>query len=368
MVGYIDADTHVVECEHTWDFFEPSEAQFKPVIDDGYWKWEERCKRWPGPATSHWIDVFPAGSVDLSDPSARVRYMDDLGVDVQVLFPTFWLADRVTNVVREAAMARSYNRWLAEATSDSGGRLGWAACVPVRATDRALEELEFGKAHGALSAFVLGQNWEMSLADPSMFPIYAKAQDLDLAVTAHTGGDMRTFGMHPGNWLHSAVMTVPGALHALIVGRLAERFPNLRWGFLEAGASWLPFVLQEAFRADETAKLRSFRDWRLSACEILHGSSFFTACQMDDDLPYLLEFTGPDNMLHGTDFGHLDLGSDPNGLHIVANRDDVDPAIAHKIVDDNARRLYGIDPSFQPAPRATTEGLVLSPGSAGTIQ
>src|SRR5207245_1998481 len=91
--------------------------------------------------------VFPAGSVNLSDPSARIRYMDELGVDVQILFPTFWLSEEVTNVVREAAMARSYNRWLAEATAESGGRLGWAVYTPVRAVDRALQELEFGKEH-----------------------------------------------------------------------------------------------------------------------------------------------------------------------------------------------------------------------------
>ena len=27
----IDADAHVVECAHTWDFMDPSEKQFRPI-------------------------------------------------------------------------------------------------------------------------------------------------------------------------------------------------------------------------------------------------------------------------------------------------------------------------------------------------
>ncbi len=25
-MGYIDSDAHVVECDHTWDFFDPNEG------------------------------------------------------------------------------------------------------------------------------------------------------------------------------------------------------------------------------------------------------------------------------------------------------------------------------------------------------
>jgi predicted TIM-barrel fold metal-dependent hydrolase len=78
-----------------------------------------------------------------------------------------------------------------------------------------------------------------------------------------------------------------------------------------------------------------------------------------------LQFTGAGHLVHGTDFGHLDLGSDPNGLHLVANRKDVDPEVTAKIVDDNARRLYGIDPGFRPAPPPSVDGFALPPGLAG---
>src|SRR5262249_35836972 len=57
---------------------------------------------------------------------------------------------------------------------------------------------------------------------------------------------------------------------------------------------------------------------------------------------------------------HLDLGSDPNGLHIIANRADVDPVLRRNIVDSVARRLYAIDEDFCPAPPASIEGYAIN--------
>jgi hypothetical protein len=121
-------------------------------------------------------------------------------------------------------------------------------------------------------------------------------------------------------------------------------------------------VLQETFRADETGALRSFRDWRKAAMQAFEQQQLFVSAQMDDDLPYLLELTGSGRLVHGTDFGHLDLGSDPNGLHLVASRSDVDASITARIVDENARILYGIDPDFRPAPPPSVDGCALPPG------
>ena len=46
--------------------------------------------------------------MDLTDPAARLRSMDALGVDVHVIYPNWFLSSRVGNAVAEAAMMRSY--------------------------------------------------------------------------------------------------------------------------------------------------------------------------------------------------------------------------------------------------------------------
>ncbi len=351
-MGYIDCDTHVMETAQTWDYFDPSETQYKPVINDGYWQTEDYLVQWPGPMAKHWDgEVFPA--LDLVDIGGRLQYMDDFGIDAQMMYTTWWLLYPASNPIIEAALHRSYNRWLAERTADAGGRLKWAAMAPMRTMDRAYQEIEFAKEHGASSVFLQPQNHGMSLANPTMFPLYEKAQDLDLAITVHVGTDLRIVRRDPGHFLYSGVMVLPGAFAALLRGRLTERFPNLKWAFVEGGSSWVPYVLRETYRSDATGAYRGFKDWWPQARDALEGKQLFIATQLEDDVRETVELVGPDCLVYGTDYGHLDLGSDPGGLHTMANRPDIDPAVARKIVDTNARKLLGIDPQFTPAPEAT---------------
>jgi len=102
---------------------------------------------------------------------------------------------------------------------------------------------------------------------------------------------------------------------------------------------------------------RSFTDWRASAREALDGAELFVAAQIDDNLPEILDLVGPDRLVYGTDYGHLDIGSDPDGMHIITSRGDIDAEVARKIVDTNARRFLGIDADFRPAPAPTAIGL-----------
>jgi predicted TIM-barrel fold metal-dependent hydrolase len=356
LMGYIDCDTHVIEPAQTWDYFDPDERRFRPIINDGYWTVEDHVVQWPGPLMRQWNGpVFPG--CDLVDIDARLRYMDDFGVDAQMMYTSWWLLYPAWSPAAEAALHRSYNRWVAERTAEAGGRLRWAVMAPVQTMPRAMEELEFGKAHGAASVFLLGQNHGMSLADPSMVPLFEKAQDLDLAITVHVGSDLRASRRDPGNAMHGGLMVLAGAFYAVLWGHLTDRFPRLRWGFVEGGASWVPYVLRETFRADASGVFRSFKDWRAGAMEALDGAQLFVAAQVDDNLPEILELLGPDRLVYGTDYGHLDIGSDPDGMDVITHLPDIDADVAQKIVDTNGRRLLGIDPAFQPAPPPTTTAL-----------
>jgi predicted TIM-barrel fold metal-dependent hydrolase len=351
-MGYVDCDTHVVECEHTWDYFDPGERQFRPIVDAGYWTVEDHIVSWPGPMTKQWRDVVFPG-LDLVDIDARLRYMDDFGVDVQILYTSWWLLYPTWSPAAEAALYRSYNRWMAERISGARGRLKWAAMLPTRTTERAFEEMAFGKEHGAASVFLLGQNHGMSLADPSMYPLSQRAQDLDLAITVHVGNDFRVNRRDPGNAFHMGLMILPGAFQAVLWAGLPQRFPRLRWAFVEGGASWVKYVLHQTFRADANGAYRSFKDWRASAAEALEGAQLYVAAQIDDDLPEVIDLLGSDRVIYGTDYGHLDVGSDPDGLHVMETRSGLDPTVVRKLLNDNGRRLLGVDPSFQPAPEAT---------------
>ena len=91
--------------------------------------------------------------------------------------------------------------------------------------------------------------------------------------------------------------------------------------------------------------------------EALEGAQLFVAAQIDDNLPEVLDLLGPDRLVYGTDYGHLDIGSDPDGMHVITSRTDIGADVARNMVDTNGRRLLGIDPAFQPAPAPTAVAL-----------
>jgi predicted TIM-barrel fold metal-dependent hydrolase len=353
-MGYIDSDCHVREPETVWEYLDPGERRYRPDKDEhGAWLID-------GLPTQKAFDVaamaeeyntlFPEGSVDLLDVSARLKRMDVLGVDVQVLFSTFWLNVEVPSAQEEAALMRSWNRWVAERANDSGGRLLWTLEVPFRLPERAAAEMEFAKSHGAVGVHLAGFRHGVSLADPAYRPVYERAQALDLVVAVHVGGDWRKYRRDPSLTLLTNLAPIPGAFYALHTSGIPAQFPHLRWAFAEAGASWLPFTIQESSRADQWGGYRVNRNWREVARSVLADNHFYVTCQIDDDLAYLRGLVGTANLVHGTDYSHMDLGSDPYGLHIVATHPLLDKAEAAAIVDSNARRLWRVDSSFTPAP------------------
>src|SRR5690348_12668245 len=111
-MGLFDADTHVIECEQTWEYLEPSERHLKPVAVTSdnpvpalkrylfdrppdekaanirkFWLIDGRCF----PRAIGDRSLSP-GVTEVTDVPARLKLMDELGVDVQVLYPTFLLA------------------------------------------------------------------------------------------------------------------------------------------------------------------------------------------------------------------------------------------------------------------------------------
>src|SRR5438309_7116400 len=117
----IDADTHVDETEDTWEWMEESDLQFKPEAAQPKNLDPNR------PPTRYWIidghrqprlhrdDSRTKTTVEtreLLDPMARVRHMDELGTEVQVMYPTMFLVGVTSNSDAEYAVKRSYNHWL----------------------------------------------------------------------------------------------------------------------------------------------------------------------------------------------------------------------------------------------------------------
>ena len=76
--------------------------------------------------------------------------------------------------------------------------------------------------------------------------------------------------------------------------------------------------------------------------DLMSDYQMFVACQTDDDLPYVLQYAGEDNLLIGSDYGHADTSSELEALRKLRESGAIPATAIDKIMTDNPRRLYGI--------------------------
>jgi hypothetical protein len=100
-MAVIDADAHVVEWERTWEYMNEGERAFAPRV----MVFKDPAQKLSGQrASEYWMiggRVFSKdGNIgfdtaretrEAADVKARLAHMDDLGVDIQVLYPSLFL-------------------------------------------------------------------------------------------------------------------------------------------------------------------------------------------------------------------------------------------------------------------------------------
>ncbi len=383
-MGFVDIDSHLIESEQTWDFLDPSERGYRPRVVEFTepvrilnFEEESDVDRPAPPPRQMWIvgdtwatkiradsnmlgnaNIYDPAATNLTDPAVRLGDLDALGIDVQLLISSFFIGVELENPLAEAALARSYNRWAASATDGHTDRLRWTLRAPLRSLDRGIEELEFGADHGAAGVHVRGIEHGYYLNDPYFFPLYERAQDLDLAIIVHVGVSHRRVDNMPiGMVVHTPaaflqhVHPLMAGFHAVVASdELHTRFPRLRWGFLEGGASWVPAVLQQHARLAASGSPDFLRLHRITPDEI-EQKNIFVACEVDEDIPYLSTWLGENAMCVGTDYGHNDVGSELAAHTAILARGDLRDAAARKLVDTNGRRLLGLPAAPAPTVR-----------------
>src|SRR5215213_8494666 len=155
----IDADAHVIENERTWRYMDKSEDRYRPRIvhsesplgtETAWWMIDGRIQH----MQTNVGHETPTESREMADIAARLQHMDELGVDVQVLYPSVFLRPLTENPAADRALARSYNRWMGDIWAEGKGRLLWAAVLPLLDMEASLAELRWAKDHGACAVFV----------------------------------------------------------------------------------------------------------------------------------------------------------------------------------------------------------------------
>ena len=178
--------------------------------------------------------------------------MDRLGIDVQILFNTMWIARVADKPDVEIALCGSWNRWMADMWKAGKNRLRYSCVVPAMTLSEALQQMRAAKEHGAVAVSLRPFENDRHLVDPYFYPIYEEATRLDMAVAVHiaNGSPQLMDQFKPrydkmGGFAQFRIPTVITCL-SLMMSEVPKQFPKLRWAFVEASAQWVPWVVKEA--------------------------------------------------------------------------------------------------------------------------
>jgi predicted TIM-barrel fold metal-dependent hydrolase len=362
----VDADTHVLEHEGMWEHFDDDGPMYpyRPLLitlptdtswggRNAFWlidgeMYPKSAGRAPFPLHTPPTAVAELARTDISlgarcltDLPARTADMDRREVGVQIVFPTVFLALGIQIPDLEVAICRAYNRFMAAACAESAGRLRFVATLPFQSRDAAIAEMH--RAHEARAAGLFFRSFEAerSLGDAYFDPIYNEADRLHLPVCIHTGSARFTAaGLAAGGSNAAAAFT------ALVTRRVPERFPNLKFGFVEFGSMWLPEVAHRFIRHDKRTYVgpteTATKGGRFDP-HLLRDYRIFIACFPDDNLPYVLQYSGEGNLMVGSDYGHQDPAQETQMVGDMRGRHDVDPAVVARMLADNARAFYALE-------------------------
>ena len=140
------------------------------------------------------------------------------------------------------------------------------------------------------------------------------------------------FGNDP---FRTAKLTVIGAIHAMIMHDIPQRFPELRIGAIEVAAQWVPHVVRDILLRNRKRGVESDGD-------LLQANRVLCRLPTDDDLPYVIEHAGEDMIMIGSDYGHADNASDCWHSRACGKRARCRPTSSTRSCTRNPTRFYGL--------------------------
>jgi len=307
--------------------------------------------------------TFGQGEFGNPGPSEWLEFLEQTEIDWTVLYPTWGLAmGRLVSIEWAIAACRAYNSWLYESFLKHSPKLKGMALIPIQDVDSAVEELHRAvKQQGMIGAMLPsnGEGLKTHLGAKMYWPIYEEAEKLNCSLAVHVGSlhhlGMDTFStFYPVHAVgHPVGIMIQAA--AMLSHGVFERFPNLRVGFLEGGATWVPFFMDRLDRSYHKVHMQV----DLSG-EVLGGPKLgekasdyfkkhmqegriFVGFDVDDDgLGFAVQRAGKEGFLFGSDFPHevFDAKKCRQEIDELLAREDLSEKDKEAVLGGNAKRLY----------------------------
>jgi uncharacterized protein len=279
-------------------------------------------------------------------PADWLQAMEEGGLELTVLYPTTLLGySAIDDPDFLVAVTRAYNTYVYEDWLKVSPRFRAVALMPLLDVEESIKELrrtitELGFCGAFLPAVGFGL-----LGARRLHPLYAEAERLGCLIAVH-GGHATAESMRYTKFLHRHTIGFPVSnmmqmMHMTYEGAF-ECFPALRVAYLEAGCTWVPYLLN---RMDEEWEKRGAEEAPLCkqkpSAYIKSARVFVHAEPGEDLLPQTLEILGDHSLVYASDWPHWD-HEYPQSIEHLWGREDLTEAQKRGILRDNARGMYGL--------------------------
>ncbi len=415
-----DSDSHVVEPREVWEKY--LEPEYRVLGKHALWREEGRFDSYlkingqvfrddgnpniprhaiwkPGMTWDAIGELDPdtrhPASEGASEPQARLRDMDAMGVDQAFLYPT-WFAEGfhlVEDPDVSYALARAYNDWIADFCQAAPDRLFAAAMVPLRNMDFALAELRrVAGIRCFRGAFIRPMFMEGHyFTHPYYAPLWAELESLGLAAAVHPtaglwnpewtshgpfiekvkgrltqtaalgGGGGGAFsggstddrnrvspatGMvplgHPlapilSHWLDNHMFVAS----TLIGYTVMQRFPDMKVVMAHGKASWMEEVLEKMEASTRVIPLQHYYPVSTEPEEMWEEGRVMLGFDAEERLIQELPYSFEKKVVWGSRYPHHDTCSAWEAIQTLTQADVERPVIA-RMMGGNAREQFGL--------------------------
>lgn len=347
----IDSDGHILE--HRADivrYLEPPFAGRRTPIWPGGQPWDlSEGDRISSPKSAFMPRVGYVENMSAAEQVALWhKILDENNIEKAVLFPTG--SGNVAKLQEgefAIAVCRACNKHFANDYADD--RLKPMGVLPMRNPIAAADELRRGVNEFGLVGFeILTDGLPLALGNTFYDPVYKAAEEtgatLGVHGTRHWSHEFSADRLSTFSEVHCFVFPAGIMLHftSVIAQGLPARFPNLRLGFLETGATWLPFYLD---RLDEHWERRGHVDMpRLSQrpSDTFRASSLKVSTEGGETLlAETADYVGDEHIIFATDIPHWD-SEFPDNLREFRENTTLSEKSKKRILYDNAKELFGL--------------------------
>jgi uncharacterized protein len=350
----VDADVHVHE----------SPGELAPYCDMPWRKSLEVLANVP----ERYLDIpgFSSGAGSLSAPfpgghdSKRMvttpeqmrEELSELSIDIAVLFPDHLLKLPVLpQKDYAAALARAYNAWLVDRWCRPQYQLlGCIIAAPQDPEDAAREIRRYAKDPGVVGVYLGLAGVDPLWGDRKYDPVYEAAQEAGLPVLLHSvtvihpvfPWQLQGFDTEMARHTIAHPFAVMANLVSMITTGVPVRFPDLQIAFIEAGISWVPFIMNRLDKEYiERRREVPFLDQRPSHYirKFYFGTQPIEEPENPEDLVTLIKlYGGEETTMFASDWPHHDFDHPRKVFQLPMS-----PEGRRKIMGENAMRFFKID-------------------------